>query len=424
MKKILRVILFSICIVLFGILLFINISIYSGPDLKNQNSINKDIILQLNFLEHKLKDEGLARKMQIIYPEGYFFSYVLYGLTWSELANNLTNDSLLLERALSEAKYAYNKIDSDSGKLIFSPELNPQYGIFYQGWKNYLLGKMLSAQTIINEKDLAEFTFNCEQISNAFIESESPYLESYPASSWPIDAFLAIASLQIYDDIVSVKYKAVITDWIEKVKSKLDPETGLIPHLTDNETGETIEGVRGSSISLILRILTEIDPEFAVQQFELYYKYFKLSILGFPAIREYPKGKSGFGDIDSGPVIFDIGFSGTIVSIGTLKSFGEFRTANLLSSTIETFGFPVTSDNKKKYLFEKLPIADAFISWSRISNTKDEIIEIKGTDTYRIGSKFLIHFYSITIFLILLFILYWKKIFSFLKQKSKIAHSD
>jgi len=422
MKKVFRTILISIGLFLFVLLIFINIRIYSGPNLKEQNSVNEDIILQLNFLENKLKNENLAKEMQQLYPEGYFFSYVLYGLSWSELAITVKDDPTLWNRAITEARYAYNKINSELGRIIFSKDLNPEYGIFYQGWKNYLLAKIISSQVNIDKSELAEFTENCELISEAFIENESPYLESYESSSWPVDAFLGIASLQIYDDLISVKYNSLITDWIQKVKSKLDKETGLIPHLTDNKTGETIEGARGSSMSMILRLLPEIDPEFAIQQFALYHKQFKKSIFGFPAIREYPEGKEGYGDIDSGPVIFDIGFSATIVAIGTFKSFGEYKTANLLSSTIETFGAPITSNNKKKYLFEKLPIADAFICWSRISITPKTVIEIKGTDTYGIGSIFLIHLYSIGIIFVLLLILFGKRLLHIIKNKKKPSY--
>ncbi len=148
------------------------------------------------------------------------------------------------------------------------------------------------------------------------------------------------------------------------------------------------------------------EPEFGIEQFQLYEKHFLMSILGFPAIREYPKGKSGKGDIDSGPVILGIGFAGTIVGIGTLKCYNEVKSANLLSNTIETFGIPISSNNKKKYIFGKLPIADLFICWSRASNINSEVYSLKTGDAKKFGSKLSVHLYSLLIALILLLLFY------------------
>ena len=103
MKKVVQIIKLSLFIILIGILAFINIKIHSGPDLQNQQDLNEDIIYQLNFLEYKIKQEFLAKKMQQIFPEGYCFTNALYGLTWCELAISNT-DSLIQKRALSEAR--------------------------------------------------------------------------------------------------------------------------------------------------------------------------------------------------------------------------------------------------------------------------------------------------------------------------------
>jgi len=410
MKKVFKILKLIIFLILFGVLLLINIKIYTGPDLKNQEKLNTDIVKQLNFLEGKLKNERLADNMQLIFPEGFVFTNALYGLSWCELAINTKNDSILLNRALTESRYAYKQINSDKAKQIFPANFNLKYGIYYRGWRNYLLAKILSCQTNKDSTELARYSTECKQIANAFKLSQTPFLESYPSSSWPADAFLAIASLKIYDDIISVRHDTLINNWISKVKSRLDPATKLIPHSVNPINGKTLEGSRGSSISLILRILSEIDPEFGIEQFEVYKQKFSMSILGFPAIREYPKGKKGKGDIDSGPVIFDIGFAGTIVGIGTLKCYGEYKTANLLSNTIETFGFPITSNNKKKYIFEKLPVADAFICWSRASQVNEQLIQLKGENLYSFGSELRMHLYCAIIIIILSLLFYGKRL--------------
>lgn len=411
--NLIKIILFCF---LIGLLVYINIRIYLGPDLDDNKEIISDAVEQLTFLEEEIKNKNLATEMQYLFPEGFVFTNVLYGLSWCEIAQICKEDTSLYTRAINNTRFAYKQIHSDKGREVFSSDLSLKYGVFYRGWSNYLLGKILLSEKKESLKAKAFFISECKAIASAFKNSEYPYLESYPEQSWPADAFLAIASLKLHDKLYKEKYRLLINDWLEKVKSRLDPETGLIPHSVYTGSGETLEGARGSSISLMLRLLTEIDAELAVEQFKKYHELFKHSILGFPSIREYPKGKSGRGDVDSGPVIFGMGFSGTIVAIGTLKSFGEYKTANLLSNTIETFGLARTKKQKKRYIFGKLPIADAFICWSRLAKVNNEVFEYKEKDEFEFGSYFRIHLYSLCILIILLFLFYGKALIVIIKN--------
>ncbi len=337
-----------------------------GVDLSDQSKTKSVVIKQLNFLEHELKHDNLGVRMQNIFPEGYVFIHALYGLTWCELALNYDLDSIYYEKAFEEASYAYNQIDSERGKSIFDEDLNPEYGAFYAGWRNYLLGKIISFHAV-SKRDSLVFKNNCNSIYEAISSNKSPYLESYTNSTWPADIFLCIASLKLHDNNFAPKYELAVENWIDKVKLHLDPYTGLVPHSVYAESGETIEGARGCSISLIMRMLSEIDNDFAKEQFTLYKEHFLISRLGVPAIREYPKGKNGEGDVDSGPVILDVGFAGTIVSIGVFKTFGEYKIANKTSRAMESYGLSYSIKNRKRYIFGALPMADAFIAWSRVS---------------------------------------------------------
>lgn len=337
-----------------------------GVNLSNNQETKKLIIKQLNYLEKELKENDLADRMQNLYPEGSVFINALYGLTWCELALNYELDSINTEKAYNEAIYAFRQIDSDFEKLIFTKELELEYGAFYNGWKNYLLGKIISFHSV-SENDLLQFRNTCESINNVISNRNTPYFESYPDSSWPADVLLCVASLNIHDKNFAPKYQGIIKSWIERVKSNLDSFTGLIPHSINSLTGNAIEGARGSSVSLILRLLIEIDEEFAVEQYKLYKKYFRITRLGVPAIREYPKGKEGKGDIDSGPVIWKVGFAGTIVSIGVSKAFGDYEIANKTSNAMDFYGLSYTIKKRKRYIFGALPMVDAFIAWSRVT---------------------------------------------------------
>lgn len=88
------------------------------------------------------------------------------------------------------------------------------------------------------------------------------------------------------------------------------------------------------------------------------------SKFGLTGIREYAKGESGYGDIDSGPVILGFGGAATIVGMQTLSLFNEDELSIKARNVVEAFGAPLENEENKKYLLGTVPIADAFIAWS------------------------------------------------------------
>jgi len=214
---------------------------------------------------------------------------------------------------------------------------------------------------------------------------------------------LAVASLSIHDNIFTPEYQDEIELWIEKVKTRLDTPTLLIPHKVDSKSGRSIEGARGSSMALMLRILAEIDPEFAAEQYILFKENFVSTTLGLPSVREYPKGTAQTGDIDSGPIVMGVGFAATIVSIGTMPIFGDAYLGDQEYLTVNAFGLELATGSQKKYLFGKVPMADAFIAWSRATDFGiDNNIEINNNDNWRIKFQMI----SLTILLLIWFPFY------------------
>jgi hypothetical protein len=376
-KQLIKKLLWGLLVLFSLFLVWLNVRLYADHFDKIEKK--RDIILQLNFLNQELKGNNLGEKMQVQFPEGFIFANVLYGLSWCELGLSDTSRTIK-EQALKEALYAYNEINTDKAKSIFSSSLIPENGIFCIGWNNYLLSKilLLDANFENSEAYKKRFLKQCETITSTLQNSHSPFLQSYQGRSWPADMCVAMASVSNHDKIFSPKYATIIADWVLKVKALLDPKTKLIPHEVRSDNGATIEGARGCSISLILRLMSEIDLNFALAQYNLYKKNFVSTTLGLPSINEYPKGQFGFGDIDSGPVILGVGFSATIVAIGTFAVFGDDFQAEHQYQTVNAFGIGHQSSETKKYVFGLLPIADAFIAWSRSSglSQKQSVMQI------------------------------------------------
>ena len=306
--------------------------------------------------------------MQRIFPEGFVFTNALYGLSWCEVGISAPTEAIKA-RAIQEALFAYKQVSSENARSAFTPDLQPGYGIFYAGWKNYLLSKLLMLDTNFTGADgfIKMFAAQCESIISALKESQSPFLPSYDNAAWPADMCVAMASISNHDKVFPPKYQDRIKDWNYRVRLRLDPVTNMIPHSVQAVTGATTEGARGSSSSLILRFLAEIDSTFAMEQYPLYEQYFVSTTFGLPSINEYPAGQSGKGDIDSGPVIFGAGFAGTIVSIGTLAALGKPEMSQHQYQAVHAFGMSYNTSRTKRYIYGQLPIADAFIAWSRSS---------------------------------------------------------
>src|SRR5215207_6236050 len=117
--------------------------------------------------------------------------------------------------------------------------------VFYRGWTNWLRGGL----------------------GAAFDASASPYLTAYPGQAWPVDSTVAMASLRLHDTLLPARFGGTVERWLREVRERLDPRTGLLPHRVDPNTGEPVEGARGSSQSVIHRFLIDVDPSFARDQY-------------------------------------------------------------------------------------------------------------------------------------------------------------
>ena len=316
-------------------------------------------IAQLRFLETSLADRG-AERMQALFPEGYVFSWALYGLASAQVARALPPSDGRRDTALREARRAIARLASDQAKATFVPDMEPAYGAFYASWSLYLRSSVLRASGSQGEVpfDLAEFERDCDRFAAALAKAESPYLPSYPEEVWPADTGPGVAALAIADSVFGGRYRSVIARWVEAVRRRVDPEYGAIPH-------EANGGPRGESLALLSYILVEVDPALARQQYDLLREHFVSYAWGVPGVREYPHGEDGPEDVDSGPIV--LGFSGpaTVVGAGAAIANGDEDLATALLATAEVAGFPIEIAGRRRYAGGYVPVGDAFLAWAR-----------------------------------------------------------
>ncbi|BDS13912.1 hypothetical protein [Aureispira anguillae] len=364
-----KLISYVIFVVLIGMIAYLNVRLYYTPTyVKNETAtINEDVRHQLNYLKNYLHKDG-GEKAQNQYPEGFIFINALYGLAWCDFIANLPTGHPIRLEGLQEIDWALEELERSYAQELFPHTIQPQRGIFYLGWKNYLLGQKLALQNSENWEsvDRIQFEQQCAAIYTAYQTTSKVYLASYVDLAWPADNMVAVASLALYNRNLEPKYDLFIKKWIQQVKEKLDPATQLIPHEVEYENAAVREGARGCSQSLMLNFLLEIDAKFAQEQFKKYKKQFLDNRFGLVGIREYRMDTTGLEDVDSGPVILDIGGAASLVGQRTMARYKDIETAIVLRNSIECFGVAYTHKQQKKYVFGLEPIADVFIVWANV----------------------------------------------------------
>lgn len=402
MRSILKYFLKTFLFLFIFVFLYLNIALYQNPTIfqSKQGITNQDLYEQLLFLKSEF-NQGAAFQMQHLFPEGFIFFQALYALAWHDMAYPLEKNHPIYLEAIHEIDQVIINMSTNEATQIFSKSLPLEYGAFYKGWTSYIMGKRLSLQADLLSDSLLiqQFQNNCSQIKNTIHQSPEPYLESYENATWPADNILCLASLDLHDKIFAPQFSSTIETWISLIQIHLDPKTQLIPHAVYANSNRVREGARGSSQSLMHNFLLDIHPEFAKEQFKIYKKRFVDYRFGLPGIREYPKGTFGGGDIDSGPVILQIGGAASIVGMRALMRHGEFELGRSIQSSVDAFGIALTFNQKKRYLFGALPMADAFIAWGNGLNS----LTIKQHISFK-KTKF--HFISLlVVFVVLFFIL-------------------
>lgn len=357
--------LFLVCGWLLVGLLLMQLHHYSAADYRALGG-GPDLQQQLNWMSSSLRQGG-GEATQLWYPEGYFFVHALYGLALVNQSLLNPNDAGLLQRNRDELKWVLTRLDSEPGRAPFPRGQAVEYGVFYQGWRNRLLGGLLLI-TPSAERDVAleqQFHRQSAVLAQAFSESPTHYLEAYPGQSWPVDNVVALTSLKLHDDLYQTHYQDIIDAWLVYTKSHLDPSTGLIPHHIDAATGELLQGSRGSSLVLALSFLPELDADFSRQQYTRYRELYAQPVLDFVLTREYPHGVDGPMDVDSGPLLGGIGPIASGVNLAAARANGDDEIFERTMQLAETVGVGLTIHNEKRYSFGLLLAGDGFLVWSK-----------------------------------------------------------
>jgi hypothetical protein len=106
---------------------------------------------------------------------------------------------------------------------------------------------------------------------------------------------------------------------------------------------------RGSGTALASYFLSFADRELSAELLRATKQSLYGSVLGFGAIREYPRAKPGRGDADSGPIVMGFGVSATGFAVGAARANGDEALFKQLYATVELFGAPGQEGVRRRY---------------------------------------------------------------------------
>lgn len=307
---------------------------------------NRSIQSQINYLSHIL-NKGYDDDLQKRFPEGKLFSNSLLALSTIEFCD---------KNKISNKKYAnivdncIQRILSKEAQRIFNPDIKPEYGMFYNGWSNYVFSTYMKSKLFNFSRLQSGIREQFEIIEARIVLTQKDslrILDSYDRSNWPADNFIGM---------ISLKEKELKEKWINKIFITAKHKSGLIHH-----SGSDEYLIRGSSSAMITFCLNEIGYSKLEEYSDQFNEIFVDNYFGVQLVKENEDGTSEM-DFDSGPVLFGYGSAATIMNIKTQASLGN-SAAKFTYGAMNVISIPVNIFQKKYHLFKKEPMLDLFMLW-------------------------------------------------------------
>jgi hypothetical protein len=165
--------------------------------------------------------------------------------------------------------------------------------------------------------------------------------DDYPGECWPSDMLWAVAAIQRAGRLEGTDHDKLATSLIKAFDGPLLAPEGLPAFQADSRSGRIIQNARGCGNSGILLFAAELDPAVARRWYGAYERgYWKDNgwIAGFS---EKPLAATdAFMDVDSGPVLFELGSVASAFGIGAAKTAGRYDHAAPLTMEAVACSWP------------------------------------------------------------------------------------
>ncbi|MDO9263504.1 MAG: hypothetical protein Q7U02_06025 [Desulfosalsimonadaceae bacterium] len=167
----------------------------------------------------------------------------------------------------------------------------------------------------------------------------SPYglLNDYPGECYPIDVFAATHLIRKADSLLGTDHSDFVNREMRAFQGSLMDSYGLVPYVTDSNSGEILLPSRGIGNSYACIFAPELFPDMAATWYALYERYFWQKRIGVEGFREFRRDVPNCNwtfDVDSGPVIAGFSPAANAYGMAAAKANGRFDHAYTLTAQV------------------------------------------------------------------------------------------
>jgi hypothetical protein len=236
-------------------------------------------------------------------------------------------------------------------------ELAHGQGHGYLGYANLALSMLRlidadTAQAALND----ELT---EALSRRLAAAPHALFETYPGEAYPPDMAMVAGSIALHDCAVGRAERDFMPNWRQAFARYIDTDSGLLYQAANAASGEAIDSPRGSGTAVAAYALSFASPELSRKLWSGLRPQ-AVNVLGFGMMREYPRGRTGRGDIDSGPVLLGLGVSATGFALAGARLHGDEQLFTELYRTVDLFGVPLR-DHDSRHFMSGGPLGNAIL---------------------------------------------------------------
>jgi hypothetical protein len=150
-----------------------------------------------------------------------------------------------------------------------------------------------------------------------------------------------VAAIQRAARLEDARHDELARSVIATFDGPLKAAEGLPAFQAESKSGRIVQGARGCANSGILLFTAELDPVVASHWYGAYEKGFWKDTGWIAGFTEMPRGSQrDFMDVDSGPVLCEVGSVASAFGIGAAKTVGRFDHAAPLTMELVAFSWP------------------------------------------------------------------------------------
>lgn len=167
------------------------------------------------------------------------------------------------------------------------------------------------------------------------------HARSLPGSpKFPADQSVVLLALHLYDHVRGSQHSAPLARaWISAMTARFAAGDGL--HVSSLDPGYPGADLpRGCALSWTCLFAAQFAPAETADLYARYAAQHFATVLGCGGMREWPADSTGPSDVDSGPVIFDLGVAATGLGIGAARLHGDCDAYAAMLRSADTIGLP------------------------------------------------------------------------------------